>query len=376
MKIRPAENQSEKTERLILQTFADDVFHEIDHAVAVAPLIVIPADELEELAVQLDAATGVEHGTALVVDEVGAHHFVAGPAENALEVGLAGLLHGGADFLVAGFFFRLHGEIDHGNRWCRHAEGHAGKLALHFWDGQTDGLGGTCAAWDDVDGSAAATFPILGAWAVHRLLCGGVAVDGGHEAFCDAETFFQQNVNDWSEAVGGAGCVGDDVVISRIILLMVHAHDDGDVLFLTRSRDDDLLSTGVDVTLGLAALCEETGGLDDDVHAKFFPRQSGWTCTDGEALDLVTIDNEHVVFRHVWAALLREHVFTSLALGGVILHEVGEIVRRHEVVDGDDVDLLAEKALITDCAKHEAADAPETIDADFDHLNSVWDLRG
>jgi hypothetical protein len=31
--------------------------------------------------------------------------------------------------------------------------------------------------------------------------------------------------------------------------------------------------------------------------------------------------------------------------------------------------------LITDCAKYEAADAPETIDADFDHVSGVGDIR-
>lgn len=38
-----------------LEAFADDVFHEIDDAVAVTPFVVIPADELEELAVQFKA---------------------------------------------------------------------------------------------------------------------------------------------------------------------------------------------------------------------------------------------------------------------------------------------------------------------------------
>lgn len=38
-----------------LQAFADDVFHEIDDAVAVTPFVVVPADKLEELAVQFKA---------------------------------------------------------------------------------------------------------------------------------------------------------------------------------------------------------------------------------------------------------------------------------------------------------------------------------
>ena len=81
----------------------------------------------------------------------------------------------------------------------------------------------------------------------------------------------------------------------------------------------------------------------------------------------MAIDHEDVVLGEVWAALLGEHFFLGLALRGVILHEVGEVVRRDEVIDGHDLDLFAQESLITDCTKNEAADAPETIDADFDH---------
>src|SRR5262245_13451081 len=38
-----------------LQPLADDVLHQVGDAVAVAPLVVVPADELEEPFVQLDA---------------------------------------------------------------------------------------------------------------------------------------------------------------------------------------------------------------------------------------------------------------------------------------------------------------------------------
>src|SRR4051794_32430498 len=81
---------------------AGDVLHEVDAAVAVAPLVVIPAHELEELAVQLEAAAGVEDGAVRIVDEVGRDHFITGVGKDALEIRLAGLLHRGADFLVAG----------------------------------------------------------------------------------------------------------------------------------------------------------------------------------------------------------------------------------------------------------------------------------
>jgi hypothetical protein len=47
-----------------------EIAHEIDAAVRVAPLVVVPAHELEELAVQLDAAAGVEDRAVRIVDEV------------------------------------------------------------------------------------------------------------------------------------------------------------------------------------------------------------------------------------------------------------------------------------------------------------------
>ena len=312
----------------------------------------------------------VKDGTVLVMDEVGADYFIGSPVEDALHISLAGLFHGGADFLVAGFLLGFDGEVNDGDGWGGDAEGHAGELAFDFGDGETDGLGGTGAAGDDVDGSAAATFPILGAWAVHGFLRGGVAVDGGHEAFRDAESFFEEDVNHGCEAVGGAGSVGDDVVSGGVIFLVVDAHDDGDVLFFAWGGDDDFLGAGVDVTLGFAALSEETGGFDDNVDAEFLPREGGRAGTDGEAFDFVTVDDEDVIFGEVGAGFFGVDFLLGFALGGVVFDEVSEVVRWDEVVDSDDFNFLAQETLVTNCAKHEAADAPETINADLDHCIS------
>ena len=70
--------------------------------------------------------------------------------------------------------------------------------------------------------------------AVHGLLRGGVAVDGGHQAFLDAEAFLQQHVDDRRQAVRRAARVGNDVVLGRVVFLVVDAHDDGDVFVLGR----------------------------------------------------------------------------------------------------------------------------------------------
>ena len=90
----------------------------------------------------------------------------------------------------------------------------------------------------------APALPVLLARAVDGLLGGGVGVDGGHEAFLEAEAFLEQHMDERRQAVGGAGGVGNDVVLGRIVLVVVHAHHDRDVLVLGRGGDDDLLGAG------------------------------------------------------------------------------------------------------------------------------------
>src|SRR5690606_415107 len=55
----------------------------------------------------------------------------------------------------------------------------------------------------------------------------------------------------------------------------------------------------------------------------------------------------------------------ELPLGGVVLQQVREIVRRHDVAHGHDIECRAEKPLLDKGAEYEAADPAETIDSDF-----------
>ena len=89
-----------------------------------------------------------------------------------------------------------------------------------------------------------------------------------------------------AEAVRGAGGVGDDVVLA-VVLVVVDAEHDGEVLVLGRRGDDDLLGTGVEVALGLGGVGEDAGGFDDDVDAQVAPRQRGRASLTSSALILV-----------------------------------------------------------------------------------------
>ena len=344
-----------------------DLLEQVDATVGIAPFVVVPGDEFEELVVELDARTGVKDAGAGVVDEVAGNDLVLGVAEDALEVGLAGLLHGGADLLVAGGLGSLNGEVDDGNGRGRHAEGHSGELALHLGADKGNGLRGSGGGGDDVDRCGAAALPVLLGRTVDGLLGGGVAVHGGHETLLDAESFLEEDVDDGCEAVGGAAGVRDDAVLGDVELLVVHAHDDGDILVLGRSGDDHLLGSGGEVTLCLLALGEETSRLDDDIDVEILPGKGSRSFLDGEALDLVAVDYQSVVLGNLGGGFLAVDLALEDALGGVVLDEVGEVVGRNQVIDGDDFVPLFEESLFDDGTEDKAADAAEPINGDIWH---------
>ena len=55
------------------------------------------------------------------------------------------------------------------------------------------------------------------------------------------------------------------------------------------------LAPAVEVALGLLGLGEQAGRFDDVLDAELLPRQRGRAFLDGQALDLVAVDDQHVV---------------------------------------------------------------------------------
>ncbi len=165
------------------------------------------------------------------------------------------------------------------------------------------------------------------------------------------------------QAVGGAGGVGDDEVLGGVVDFVVDAHDDGGVFTLGRGRDDDLLGAGGDVALGLFGFGEQAGGFDHIVDLELLPGQFGRGLGRNH-MDFLAVDHQHIVFGLVGRGLLAGDGAVELALGGVVLEQVGQVVSGNDVAHGDHFD--AGDVLLAQSAEHETTDATETIDGDLD----------
>ena len=131
------------------------------------------------------------------MNEIRGDHFIRGVLQNSLQIGFRGFFHRLADLLVGGVFAGPNCKVHHADRRRRNTEGHAGQFSLNFRAYETDGFGGACGGGDDVNGGRAATFPIFSRRAIDSFLCGCVAVHSSHQSFLNAETFFQENMNEW-----------------------------------------------------------------------------------------------------------------------------------------------------------------------------------
>ena len=186
------------------------------------------------------------------------------------------------------------GEVHDAHGRGRDAQAEAVELALEVGDDERERLRGAGRGRDDVlPGTPGATRVLVGD--VEDPLVVGVAVDRVHQPLLDAEEVVD-DLGRRGEAVRRAAGVADDVVAGRVVAVLVDAEDDRDVLVLRRRADDDLLSAGVDVRLGLLASVKMPGRFEDDVDAEVAPRQRRRVLL-GEDLDLAAVDDDRAVAR-------------------------------------------------------------------------------
>ena len=324
---------------------------ELQNLVGVTPLVVVPGHDLDEGIGQGDAGLGVEDGGAGVAQEVGGDHVLVGVAQDALQLALRGLLHGGADLIVLGGLVQVDGQVDHGDIQGGHAHGHAGQLAVQGGNDLAHGLGGAGGGGDDVAGGSAAAAPILQGGAVNGLLGGGGGVDGGHQAVGDAQVVVE-DLGDGGQAVGGAGGVGHEGHVGGVGVQVHAAHEHGSGV-LGGGGHDDLLGAGVDVGLGLLLGQEQAGGLHNVLSLQLAPGDVLGVALSEDG-NLLAVDNDGV--------LGVAHLSLALAMHGIILQHISQVVGGAQIVDAHNLDL----GVIQAGAEHHAADTAKTIDANFD----------
>ncbi|KAI8439274.1 hypothetical protein MSG28_013111 [Choristoneura fumiferana] len=289
-----------------------DVLDEIDDSAGVAILIVVPADQLDEVVVEGDASGSVEDGGVSVSDEVRGHHLVLGVAEHTLHGSLGSFLHLLLDSIIAGGLGQADGQVDNRHVGYRNTESHTSQLAIECRNDLADSLSGSSGSRNDVLLRATAIAPQFARGTVNGLLGGSGGVDGGHQTLNDFEVVVD-DLGQGSKAVGGARRVGDDLG-GRVVRFKVYA-DDEHGRVSTWSRDDDLLGTTLQVTF-----LSLNGALE-------------------------------------------------ASMSGVVFEQVDHVVQADEgVVDGDH-----RRALLDGRAEDQATDAAKSVDTDLRHVAAIND---
>ncbi|MPM92558.1 hypothetical protein SDC9_139693 [bioreactor metagenome] len=144
-------------------------------------------------------------------------------------------------------------------------------------------------------------------------------MDGGHQAFLDAEVLMQ-NLGDGGQAVGGAGGVGHKLHVGGV-LLVVDAHDEHRGVVLGGSAHDHVLRARIDVALALFLCQVLPGTLADILRPRVAPGNAAHFLlrVHGNA---PPIDNQRPV--------LMGHLALKPAVNRVIAQHIGHIVRGHE----------------------------------------------
>ena len=78
---------------------------------------------------------------------------------------------------------------------------------------------------------------------------------------------------------------------SSVVILVVDAHHDGDVLVGCRRRDNYLLRTTGNVLLSICCLSEEAGRFNNDIRLYFAPWKICWILLREDAESLSTHRN-------------------------------------------------------------------------------------
>ena len=89
-----------------------NVDQEVADTPRVAPLVVVPRDQLDKVLVQLNTGLGVKDRRSRVANEIGGDDILISVLENALVIALGSRLDDGLDFIIGGFLLEADDEIN------------------------------------------------------------------------------------------------------------------------------------------------------------------------------------------------------------------------------------------------------------------------
>ena len=331
---------------------------EVEHLVGEAPFVVVPSDELDKVAVQGDTGLSVKDGGMRIGAEVAGDDLIVDILQNTLHRAFSSGLDGSANLFVGGFLLKTDSQVNDRDVRSRDTHGHAGELAVQRRNDLADSLGSASAGGDDVvvDGTSAAQILLLRE-AVHDGLGGSGSMHGGHKALDDAEVVVD-DLGQRSQAVGGAGSVGNELHIGGV-LVEVNAADKHRGVVLCGAGHDDDLGAGIDVCLSLFLGQINASALQDILDAQLAPGDEGGV-TIGlvrENLDDLAVDGDSAFL------VVADDFAVEAAVDGIILHAVSDMGSGMAgSIDRDDFDIVG----LDGGAEGQGADAAEAIDANFD----------
>ena len=222
-----------------------EVLNCTNHLAGVGVLVVVPRNYLYLIGLIVDLSNHclscIEERTVGDTDNVGRNDLILvvteGSGRSSLHSSVDTL---SGDILTLNYSYENSGRTGAG----RNSLSRADELAVELGDNETDCLCSAGGVRNDVLCACTCTAEVtLSVRTVEDHLVTGVSVNSGHDTALDGSVIVE-SLSHRSEAVGGAGCSGDDLIVCGESVL-VYAVNDGLEIVACGSRDNNLLGNGL-----------------------------------------------------------------------------------------------------------------------------------
>ena len=188
---------------------------------------------------------------------------------------------------------------------------------------------------------------------IQKLLVISIGMNRCHQTAFNPE-FFQQYFGKGCQAVRGAGCIGNDVVFCRIVLIFIYTHNNGDILIFAGSGNDNLFRAVINMSLSFFRIFEFTGAFQHDVRAIFAPGNLGNIRFAGNR-NLFSVNYKKAVFPC--------NIFLHGPVNGIIFQQMRHYFADRPVVDS--YNFYVRKA--QDPSQRQTTNTTKTTNTNFYH---------